>query len=114
MTGTRHWIRVIEEIEECKKCSCSLVSSKLCLCRDIKLENLLLTRDLQVKLCDLGSASSRRHFPDPSWSMEQRRLLEEDLAQHTTPSYRAPEMVDTWANQPITQVSCGVLVTEVS
>ena len=44
--------------------------------------------------------------------MDQRRLLEEDLAQHTTPSYRAPEMVDTWANQPITQVSCGILVTE--
>ena len=83
----------------------------LFLCRDIKLENLLLTRDLQVKLCDLGSASSRRHNPDQGWSVEQRRLLEEDLAQHTTPSYRAPEMVDTWANHPITQVSCARGVT---
>ena len=101
---------MIEEIEECK-CSSSILSSKLCLCRDIKLENLLLTRDLQVKLCDLGSASSRRHNPDQGWSMEQRRVLEEDLAQHTTPSYRAPEMVDTWANHPITQVSCARGVT---
>jgi len=29
-------------------------------------------------------------------------LLEEEMAKHTTPMYRAPEMVDMWSNFPIT------------
>ena len=73
--------------------------------RDIKLENLLLTEDFSVKLCDLGSASTKQHYPDQNWSMNQRTLLEDELAKYSTPMYRAPEMLDTWANYPINQVS---------
>ena len=72
--------------------------------RDIKLENLLLTEDLQVKLCDLGSASVKQHYPDQNWTMNQRTLLEDELAKYSTPMYRAPEMLDTWSNFPINQV----------
>ena len=72
--------------------------------RDIKLENLLLTEDLSVKLCDLGSASTKQHYPDQNWSMNQRTLLEDELAKYSTPMYRAPEMLDTWSNYPVNQV----------
>ena len=72
--------------------------------RDIKLENLLLTEDLSVKLCDLGSASNKQHYPDQNWSMNQRTLLEDELAKYSTPMYRAPEMLDTWSNYPVNQV----------
>ena len=34
-------------------------------------------------------------------SMSQRNNLEEEMAAHTTPMYRAPEMVDTWSNHPV-------------
>ena len=43
-----------------------------------------------------------RYFPGPDWSASQRGLLEDEMAKHTTPMYRAPEMVDTWNNFPIT------------
>ena len=76
----------------------------LTICRDIKLENLLLTEDLQVKICDLGSASIKQHYPDQNWTMNQRTLLEDELAKYSTPMYRAPEMLDTWSNFPINQV----------
>ena len=52
--------------------------------RDIKLENLLLTEDLCVKLCDLGSASTKQHYPDQNWSMNQRTVLEDKLVNYST------------------------------
>ena len=91
--------------ERLKYLTTKLVNHKFIYCRDIKLENLLLTEDFSVKLCDLGSASSRQHNPDQSWSMNQRSLLEDELAKYSTPMYRAPEMLDTWSNYPINQVS---------
>lgn len=33
--------------------------------------------------------------------MGQRTTLEEEMARHTTPMYRAPEMLDMWANYSI-------------
>ena len=33
--------------------------------------------------------------------MAQRNNLEDEMAAHTTPMYRAPEMVDTWSNHPV-------------
>ena len=80
--------------------------------RDIKLENLLLTEDFSVKLCDLGSASTKQHYPDQNWSMNQRTLLEDELAKYSTPMYRAPEMLDTWANYPINQVSRSLYIKD--
>ncbi|KAF5274004.1 hypothetical protein FQA39_LY01119 [Lamprigera yunnana] len=66
--------------------------------RDLKIENILLTNDGCVKLCDFGSATVEIYRPDGSWSVNSRVSLEEMLSQFTTPMYRAPEMVDTWSN----------------
>jgi len=71
--------------------------------RDIKLENLLVTKDNLVKLCDLGSATTTTHTPNPNWTMNQRTMLEDELAKYSTPMYRAPEMLDTWSNFPVNQ-----------
>eukprot|EP00088_Acartia_fossae_P032510 TRINITY_DN33276_c0_g1_i1.p1 TRINITY_DN33276_c0_g1~~TRINITY_DN33276_c0_g1_i1.p1 ORF type:complete len:368 (-),score=39.79 TRINITY_DN33276_c0_g1_i1:11-1114(-) len=71
--------------------------------RDVKLENLLIDSVGHVKLCDMGSCTTNSHYPDPDWSANQRNLLEDELAKHSTPMYRAPEMLDTWSNFPINE-----------
>ena len=71
--------------------------------RDIKLENLLVTGENLIKLCDLGSATTAVHSPNQDWSLNQRTLLEDELAKYSIPMYRAPEMLDTWSNYPINQ-----------
>ncbi|KOB74354.1 Uncharacterized protein OBRU01_07417 [Operophtera brumata] len=69
--------------------------------RDLKLENFLISSEGTIKLCDFGSATTDVYSPNPSWSANQRNMLEETLAQFTTPMYRAPEMLDTWDNRKI-------------
>ncbi|XP_068630844.1 cyclin-G-associated kinase isoform X2 [Battus philenor] len=69
--------------------------------RDLKLENFLISNEGTIKLCDFGSATTDVYSPNPSWSANQRNMLEENLAQFTTPMYRAPEMLDTWDNRKI-------------
>ena len=53
--------------------------------RDIKLENLLVTKVNVVKLCDLGSATTAVNIPDQDWSMNQRTMLEDELTKYSTP-----------------------------
>ncbi|XP_014481590.1 PREDICTED: cyclin-G-associated kinase [Dinoponera quadriceps] len=78
--------------------------------RDVKLENFLLGRDGLVKLCDFGSASTQQILPSPSWNAQKRATLEDQMAKYTTPMYRAPEMMDTWNNEPIgPPVDCWAL-----
>ncbi|KAF2350605.1 Protein kinase domain [Trinorchestia longiramus] len=69
--------------------------------RDLKVENLLLSDDGFVKLCDFGSATTSHYIIDDSWTVQRRSMLEDEMASHTTPMYRAPEMLDTWSNFPI-------------
>ncbi|XP_060528873.1 cyclin-G-associated kinase [Cylas formicarius] len=69
--------------------------------RDLKIENLLISSDGMIKLCDFGSATVEIFRPNLSWSANQHSCLEENMARFTTPMYRAPEMVDTWSNHYI-------------
>ncbi|RZC42947.1 cyclin-G-associated kinase [Asbolus verrucosus] len=66
--------------------------------RDLKIENLLISKEGTIKLCDFGSATVEIFRPDLTWSANQHSSLEENMAKFTTPMYRAPEMVDTWNN----------------
>lgn len=71
--------------------------------RDLKVENLLLSSERTVKLCDFGSCTTVVHYPDVTWSATRRSLVEDELARCTTPMYRAPEMLDLYQNFPINE-----------
>ena len=67
-----------------------------------------------MKLCDFGSATIEQFYPDDSWNNSKRTYLEEEvdletisslhkrtflqMQRHTTPMYRAPEILDTYQN----------------
>ncbi|TKR82881.1 hypothetical protein L596_016553 [Steinernema carpocapsae] len=69
--------------------------------RDIKIENLLFDAQGFVKLCDFGSATTEVYFVDDSWTALRRSQVEDDMQKHTTPMYRAPEILDLYQNFPI-------------
>lgn len=48
--------------------------------RDLKIENLLISSDGCIKLCDFGSATVKIHQPDVSWSANQRSTLEDNVS----------------------------------
>ncbi|XP_055488192.1 cyclin-G-associated kinase isoform X1 [Leucoraja erinacea] len=71
--------------------------------RDLKVENLLVSNQGTIKLCDFGSATSIAHYPDYSWSAQQRAMVEEEITRNTTPMYRTPEIIDLYSNYPINE-----------
>ncbi|KAK2189330.1 hypothetical protein NP493_109g06044 [Ridgeia piscesae] len=73
--------------------------------RDLKVENLLLSRAGMVKLCDFGSATTQTHAPDHTWTPMRRSTVEDEITKNTTPMYRAPEMLDLYQNFPITELA---------
>lgn len=48
--------------------------------RDLKIENLLISANGYIKLCDFGSATMEQHQPDMSWSANQRSTLEDSVS----------------------------------
>ncbi|KAM9367644.1 cyclin-G-associated kinase [Phaethornis superciliosus] len=71
--------------------------------RDLKVENLLISNQGTVKLCDFGSATTVAYYPDYNWSAQKRALVEEEITRNTTPMYRTPEMIDLYSNFPIAE-----------
>ncbi|XP_060738546.1 cyclin-G-associated kinase isoform X2 [Tachysurus vachellii] len=69
--------------------------------RDLKIENLLISQQGTIKLCDFGSATTVTHYPDYSWSAHKRSMVEDEITRNTTPAYRTPEMIDLYSNFPI-------------
>ena len=45
-----------------------------------QVENLLLSNQGTIKLCDFGSATTISHYPDYSWSAQRRALVEEEVS----------------------------------
>ncbi|KAL3233783.1 Serine/threonine-protein kinase AKL1 [Nakaseomyces bracarensis] len=70
--------------------------------RDIKIENVLVDAKNNFKLCDFGSTSTC--FPAFT-SYQDISALSQDLYMHTTPQYRAPEMIDLFKYIPINEKS---------
>ncbi|KAL2866693.1 putative serine/threonine protein kinase [Aspergillus lucknowensis] len=73
--------------------------------RDLKVENVLISRhgsSVLYKLCDFGSAAPPR---PAATSAAEGRLIEDDVQRHTTLQYRSPEMIDVYRKQPIDEKS---------
>ncbi|KAM4808859.1 cyclin-G-associated kinase [Rhinophrynus dorsalis] len=69
--------------------------------RDLKVENLLISNQGTIKLCDFGSATTIAHYPDYSWTAQKRAIVEDEVTRNTTPMYRTPEIIDLYSNFPI-------------
>ncbi len=81
--------------------------------RDIKIDNVLiqytkntdhkykheLTKDLRLKLCDFGSCVNGT--PKICYDTQQINIESEMIERFTTPSYRAPEMIDLYMRKEL-------------
>jgi AP2-associated kinase len=68
--------------------------------RDLKLENILKARNGTIKLCDFGSCVFGNV---PLTSALERSQAEDVIGKTTTQSYRAPEMVDLFMREELTE-----------
>lgn len=49
----------------------------------MQIENLLISNQGTIKLCDFGSATTVSHYPDYSWSAQKRSMVEDEVGTHT-------------------------------
>jgi AP2-associated kinase len=68
--------------------------------RDLKLENILVARNGTIKLCDFGSCV---YGTVPLTNSLERSRQEEIIGKTTTQAYRAPEMVDLFMREVLTE-----------
>ncbi|KXN75032.1 kinase-like protein [Conidiobolus coronatus NRRL 28638] len=71
--------------------------------RDLKVENVLISKERKFKLCDFGSCTTRIVPPRTQLTMQQIHSLEEDIQKNTTLQYRAPEMIDLFLRKGLTE-----------
>lgn len=46
----------------------------------MQVENLLVSNQGTIKLCDFGSATTIAHFPDYSWTALRRATVEDEVS----------------------------------
>jgi serine/threonine protein kinase len=68
--------------------------------RDVKLENFLFGSDGKIRMCDFGSCLES---PVHLRNVAEREKAEERIQKETTPIYRAPEMVDLYIRDKLTE-----------
>ena len=68
--------------------------------RDLKLENILVGQDGNIRLCDFGSCSIG--YVNVR-NANERAAAEESIAKETTQMYRAPEMIDLYMRDILTE-----------
>ncbi|KAJ1658450.1 Ark- serine/threonine protein kinase [Dispira simplex] len=72
--------------------------------RDLKVENILIASDLsRFVLCDFGSCTQERVLVGTALTRKQATQYEEDIQRHTTLEYRAPELIDLYLKQGLTE-----------
>lgn len=49
----------------------------------VQIENLLISNQGTIKLCDFGSSTTVSHYPDYSWSAQKRSMVEDEVCIHT-------------------------------
>lgn len=91
--------------DACEGLACMHYLKPPLLHRDLKVENILITRTSSgklYKLCDFGSTAPPR---PAATSVVEGKLIEDDVQRHTTLQYRSPEMIDVYRKQPIDEKS---------
>jgi len=68
--------------------------------RDLKLENILFSKDNSVRICDFGSCCEGYTMLR---SASERSAAEETIAKETTQMYRSPEMIDLFMRPQLTE-----------